>query len=863
MRRLFTLPILAAALGLAACDWQPVGPEKLPEDKSVPGASQFGARGAPMPPMLHPDIWPAPVARPADSPAIERAVNAAVARMSTDAKLAQMLQVDMRHIVPDDLRQVPFGMIRAQAGSYPEGDRNAGIVDWLSLADDFYAAATDPAGRGGRVPAFWCLEMAHGHTALKGGTIFPHNIGLGAAGEATLVRRVAMAVAAETGASGPDCVISPRLNVVEDDRSGRVYESFSEAPEIAARLGGAYVTGLQGKPGSGDFLRGPRVVSAPRTFLGDGLAGGGQERGNISLDEHGLIDRDGVSFASGVGSGAQMLLASPARWQGIPLHGFAPLLTGVLRQGLGFDGILLGDWDAIAEVPNCMADDCVTAINAGIDMLAAGENWRRLYANMRTAFAEGRLTEARVDEAVRRILTVKARAGLLAGAKPSARNGADPALVGAPAHRVLAREAARKSLVLLKNNRAVLPVRAGARVLVAGEGANNPRMQTGGWTRTWQGTDTSRADLPGVNTIWEGIRTAVEAAGGTATLSEDGNAAGKFDVAILVYGEEPYAEFQGEIDTLDYSPGDDHILNLLARLRQRGIATVSVFLSGRPLWVNPEINASDAFVAAWLPGQEGAGIADVIVAGPNSRIRHDFRGKLTFSWPKRADQYRLNRFDADYDPLFPVGYGLSYQERRAVPQLDEGVGAASGTGTRGVFFAARPTYPYILDLIAADGTRTPFIGDWVASRDGSISARVTNREEEGDGDALGIVFSGQAPTTIALASATPVDLSRELAAGYAMAFEWRVDNIPFGKVEVGLGCGAGCSGLVDISSFFLEAPTGEWQRTLVPLACFAEKGADLSRFTAPLMLTTSGDFALSLADVRLVKPDAGATLECP
>ena len=311
------------------------------------------------------------------------------------------------------------------------------------------------------------------------------------------------------------------------------------------------------------------------------------------------------------------------------------------------------------------------------------------------------------------------RAGLFERGKPSSRPlAAAPGVLGSPEHREVARRAVRESLVLLKNNGGLLPLGPGAHVLVAGDGADDIGKQSGGWTITWQGTGNRKSDFPGASSIWDGIREVVDESGGRAVLSPDGSFEEKPDVAIVVFGEDPYAEFQGDRDSIDYSPGDNQDLELLRDLRSEGIPVVSVFLSGRPLWVNPELNASDAFVAAWLPGSEGAGIADVLFAADSGEIRHDFTGKLSFSWPKTPEQVVLNRGDEDYDPLFAYGHGLTYAEEGDLAGQSEET-TTKEVISRTVYFQGGPVAPWRL-----------YVGDAVNPSILAAATRVTTQESD-------------------------------------------------------------------------------------------------------------------------------------
>jgi beta-glucosidase len=305
-------------------------------------------------------------------------------------------------------------------------------------------------------------------------------------------------------------------------------------------------------------------------------------------------------------------------------------------------------------------------------MFMAPDSWRGLFETTLAQAESGELDLDRLDDAVRRILRVKLRSGLFEAGKPSSRPLAgDYDLLQNPEHKAVARQAVRESLVLIKNNAQTLPLSPGDNFLIAGDGADNIGKQSGGWTLSWQGTGNENSDFPGGSSIFDGISRHVKASGGSATLSVDGSYTQRPDVAIVVFGEEPYAEFKGDIESLAYKPGDDSDLNLLKKFSSEGIPTVAIFLSGRPMWMNREINASDAFVAAWLPGSEGGYLADVIFADEDGKIAYDFKGKLPYSWPRTAIQTPLNVGDENYDPLFAYGYGLTYGDRGDMPKLLE------------------------------------------------------------------------------------------------------------------------------------------------------------------------------------------------
>jgi len=615
-------------------------------------------------PTVHPQRWPKLHPALARDAQLESRVAQLLSRLTSAQKVGQLIQADIGSITPDDLRHYPLGSILNGGNSSPRDDKLAAPSEWLTLADRFYdaAMAASPIG----LPLLWGTDAVHGHNNIPGATIFPHNIGLGAARDAQLIRRIGEITALEVRVTGLDWAFSPTVAVARDARWGRTYESFAENPGLVREYAAAMVEGLQGVPGT-------------KHFLGDGGTEGGRDEGDNTAPESELRDVDAAGYEGAISAGAQTVMTSYSSWQGVKMHGNQALLTSILKERMGFDGLLLGDWNGHAQLPGCTAVRCAAAIDAGIDVLMAPDAWRELHENTLAEVRSGEIPAARLDDAVRRVLRVKLRAHLESEGRPSSRPYAGhEELLGAPAHRAVARQAVRESLVLLKNRDHLLPLSPRAHVLVAGDAADSIARQSGGWTIDWQGTEPNQ-DFPHAETVYAGIARCVQAAGGSATLSPGGEFTTRPDVAIVVFGEHPYAEFAGDVATLEYSPGDKHDLALLRRLRTEDIPVVAVFLSGRPLWVNAELNASDSFIAAWLPGSEGGGIADVLFRSADGEVRYDFRGRLPFSWPRspRPPAAERRRGEA---PLFPYGYGLSYGEDGNLPRLPESDPAAPGAG---------------------------------------------------------------------------------------------------------------------------------------------------------------------------------------
>jgi len=544
-------------------------------------------------------------------------------------------------------------------------------------------------------------------------------------------------------------------------------------------------------------------------------------------------------------------MASFSSWNGSKIHGHRGLLTDVLKGRMGFDGFVIGDWNAHGQLPGCSNENCAAAFNAGVDMLMAPDSWRGYYTNAVAQVREGTIPMQRLDEAVRRILRVKFRLGLFEAGLPSERPlGGRFDLLGHPEHRALAREAVRKSLVLLKNNGGLLPLQPGSRVLVAGDAADDLGKQAGGWTLSWQGDGNQRADFPGAQSIWEAVRAATEAAGGQAQHAPDGSFSERPDVAIVVFGEAPYAEFRGDIANLRYRPGNDRDLDLMRALKAKGIPVVAVFLSGRPLWVNREINAADAFVAAWLPGSEGGGVADVLFKSPSGQVLHDFRGRLSFSWPRRADQSPLNVGQADYDPLFAIGHGLDYAHPQELAVLAEDSGLEQAAGEPGEYFA-RGSVAAGMTLLLADGDEQGTPVNALPNESIGQRLRVTAIDHLAQEDARRFVWSGRGLSRLLLRADAPIDLSAAAAAGQQLVITLRVDQAAAEAIPIDQRCAAACAGSIDIGPLLNTVPRASWTRVGLPLDCLRKAGADLALVTRLVDFQASSALDISISRIAL------------
>lgn len=569
-----------------------------------------------------------------------------VRSMTLDEKLGQMLQPERGDVRPGDVTRFGFGSILSGGGSAPADNTPAG---WARMARDFREQSLRT--RLG-IPLLYGVDAVHGHNNVKGAVIFPHNIGLGASRDPDLVRRIGRATALEVAATGIDWTFSPVVTAARDERWGRTYEAFGEAPELPELLAPALIAGLQGEQ-LGASPDG--VLACAKHFLGDGYTKGGDDQGDSEIAESEL-ERDVLpAYAKAIAAGVGSIMVSFSSVSGVKMHCHGPLLNDTLKRRLGFGGFLVSDYRGIEQLPGDALAQLESAINAGIDMVMAPRAYTGFIEQMKALVPE-RVAMARIDTAVTRILAVKCALGRLDGrgfrrdaaGALELPNGQE--LIGSAAHRQLAREAVQKSLVLLKND-AVLPLsKQLGRIHVAGSHADDVGNQCGGWTISWQGAS-------GNITQGTTLRQAFEAAVGPSTrvtFSRDGSGATGADVAVVAIGERPYAEGHGDDAKLALDPAQ---IQTLAAIKAAGVRTVVVLMTGRPMLIGDVLPLADALVAAWLPGSEAQGITDVLFGDEN------FSGTLPHSWPRHLDQVPINVGDASYDPLFPYGFGLRYAKR--------------------------------------------------------------------------------------------------------------------------------------------------------------------------------------------------------
>lgn len=815
------------------------------------------------------NIWPTIKSEVKLDPEVEKKVKTILASMTLEQKVAQMIQPEIRDITVEDMRKYGFGSYLNGGGAFPNNNKHSTPEDWIKLAENMYQASIDDSLDGSNIPTIWGTDAVHGHNNVIGATLFPHNIGLGATRNPDLIEKIAQITATEVMVTGIDWVFAPTVAVVRDDRWGRTYEGYSEDPEIVRIYAAAIVKGLQGQAGK-DFLAENRVISTVKHFLGDGGTEGGDDQGNNVADEQTLFDIHAQGYVGGLTAGAQSVMASFNSWHGEKIHGNKYLLTDVLKNKMGFDGFIVGDWNGHGQIEGCTNDSCPQAINAGLDIfMVPTDAWKPLYENTISQVRTGVIPMSRIDDAVTRILRVKVRAGVFDKSNPANRPYSGRIeLIGHESHREVAKQAVRESLVLLKNNNNILPLNPKQNVLITGDAADNIGKQSGGWTITWQGTNNENKDFPGGTSIFDGLEHQIKSAGGQVELSPDGEFSSVPDVAIVVFGEEPYAEGHGDRSSLNYQPSNKSDLALLKKLKSKGIPVISIFISGRPMWVNAELNASDAFVAAWLPGSEGDAIADVLLTDLNGQIQHDFTGKLSYSWPASPMQTTVNRGDEDYAPLLPYGYGLAYGETSFLSNnLNENYESSSETASATNLYNGKVHKPWILSLI--NGSSSLEVNSSTHSLSGVTYRTIDRFVQE---DSIQIYLPGGQNSGLRLNSESHFreDLSGVALQHGKLEFIVRVDKPTNSPVLLNMNCegfgdaAGSCRASIDISAKLAALPQGEWHKISIPLECFKNKGMNFGGVVIPFELTTIGEFEFSLSNIALNPGDTETVSQsCP
>ncbi|ATB39215.1 periplasmic beta-glucosidase [Cystobacter fuscus] len=882
---------LVALLALTAC---PSKPEPTPDpDPTNPPPEQ--AIDKPLEPL--PD-WPRVQSTIPRDEELEKRIDAIVSAMTLEEKIGQMTQPEIKSITPEQVRDYHIGSVLNGGGAWPNSNKAATIQDWTSLADRYWEASMDKTANPHQIPITWGTDAVHGHNNVKGATFFPHNIGLGATRDPELIKRIGEVTAREVVSTGIDWVFGPTLAVVRDDRWGRTYEGYSEDPALVAAYGGKIVEGLQGQLGK-DAKANEKVVATPKHFLGDGGTLKGKNEGITFVTEQDLLNIHGRGYVTALEAGAQTVMASFSSWKDASkgesakpykMHAGKYLLTDVLKNKMGFDGYVISDWNGLGQIKpdnsdspiTCTAANCPEAINAGVDMIMVPSDWKAFITNTIDSVKKGEIKQERIDDAVRRILRVKLRAGLFTKPKPSERM--TTAQVGTPEHRAVAREAVRKSLVLLKNNGNTLPLARSAKILVAGESADSLRDQSGGWSLSWQGNDNTNEEFGGGTTLWGAIQKIAP----NAVHSADGALAdASYDVAVVVLGEIPYAEGYGDIGdnfTLEYSNirlsnsggapfKGKRDLELLNSLKAKGVKKiVTVLYSGRPLYTHRELNRSDAFVAAFLPGTEGDGITDVLFKKEDGSVDFDFTGKLSYSWPKSACQTAINRLDASYEPLYPYGYGLSYaqgQEQGALEEASPAKGCGAGdlptdtTNQPLVIFERGNQNGWVMRIGADpkwDIEVRQSTGDSTQTLQGEVIATPT-------GDRVGSQWAGieatwtKAGQILMQASGERRNLQAYRNSNSSVVFDLKMSEYPTSGVTARVDTPWPQRAELDVTQAFKALPLGEWTEVALPLVCFNDENVNYQEVDTPLLLTTSGTMKLTIANIRWV-PNKPGTVTC-
>ena len=580
----------------------------------------------------------------------ESEIESLIQKMTLAEKIGQMTQPEKNSVPPEDVTKYFLGSVLSGGGGNPVPNTPE---NWAAMVRIYEEAALKTRLA---IPLIYGVDAVHGHNNMHGAVIFPHNIGLGATGDADLIRRAGAVTAAELLASNIHYDFAPAVSVPQDIRWGRSFEGFSEETAPVTKFSTAFMQGLQ----DGEN----RVLACIKHYVGDGATSWGTpltydwlggnfqapgddyklDQGDSLVDEATLRAVHLPPYKAAIEAGALSVMVSFSSWQGLKMHAHRYLLTDVLKNEFGFEGFVISDWMGVSQIDPSYVVSVATSINAGVDMVMVPYDYKTFITTLTNLVESGDVTMARIDDAVRRILRVKAWVGLF-----EAPFGREDLLskVGSDDHRQVAREAVQKSQVLLKND-GVLPLSKGERLLIAGRGADNIGMQSGGWTITWQGDH-------GETTLGTSIYNAIlnTAADGEALYDPEGAlvVTEKVPVGIVIVGETPYAEGLGDNSNLHLSQEDRDVIN---RVRANCEKLVIILLSGRPIIITEEIAKADAFIAAFQPGTEGQGVADILFGDA------PFTGRLPVSWPRSMAQVPLTALKQDpQGPLFPLGYGLS------------------------------------------------------------------------------------------------------------------------------------------------------------------------------------------------------------
>ena len=816
----------------------------------LPASASGVSNAAPPHPLRD---WPRIVSAIGKDEALEARIRSIVAEMTLAQKIGQMTQAEIQSVTPAEVRQYYLGSVLNGGGSWPGKNKHASAGDWLRLAGQYHQAslktdATTP------IPVIWGTDAVHGHNNVYGATLFPQNIGLGAAHDPELIERIGEATGQSTRATGIDWIFGPTLAVAQDARWGRTYESYSADGTLVREYASAYIKGIQGS-----FRDDGNVVATAKHYIGDGATEHGKDQGNAVIGKAEMINVHGQGYYGALAAGVQTVMASFNSWDdagaGVDygkMHGNHALLTEALKDKMGFDGFVVTDWNGISQVKGCSNASCAQAINAGIDMVMVPQDWKAFIANTTAQVQSGEIPMARIDDAVTRILRVKLRAGLFERMPSDGRYAGDEKALQ---HRELARRAVRESLVLLKNEGKVLPLRRDQRVLVVGKSADSLSNQAGGWSLTWQGTENTNQDYPNADTLLAAIRSVVGE--DKVLFSETGKDVdpSRFDVVMAVIGETPYAEFNGDIvasDTLAHSRRHPEDLAVLQAASATGRPVVTVFFSGRPLYANDLINLSQAFVAAWLPGTEGKGVSDVLFAGEEGKPAPDFRGRLTFPWPGDPCPAPADRPDATHPALFKPGYGLGYAQPVSIAVLPVATRSNCGEATALPIFNLGDAPNFALH-IATDSAERALGADLNATLrwpDAEPALQVRTVQVNTQQDAKEVTWL--APARFFSRNPARDNLNALANAKAALQFDLLLVRAPTSAVMLSMGCGGDCGGSVDMAPALAALPVGQKHTFKVPLSCFAQHGADLGAIEEPFSVAADAPFAAAFTNIRVV-----------
>lgn len=852
--------------------------------------------------------WPQINSAVAVDPTIEASVADILAQMTLEEKVGQMIQPDLREVTVAEAKQYKLGSLLNGGGGWPDDNKYATAQNWADKADEYYDALEEAyAGRGFRIPFMWATDAVHGHNNVFRATVFPHNIGLGAANNPDLIYKIGVATAQEIVATGLDWTFAPTVAAPRDYRWGRVYEGYSEDPEIIYQFAGKMVEGLQG--GTEGLKGQTNVISNVKHWVGDGGTYDGVDRGENHYSEEYLRNIHATGYFAGLNAGAQVVMSSFNSWHNeanydqtesgeynYKLHGSKYLLNDVLKEKMGFDGIIVTDWNGQQEITGCTASNCPEAVNAGNDvfMVTSKSDWQAFYTNVISQVNDGTIAMERIDDAVTRILRVKMRANLWNKPKPSERELAGKEeILGSDEHRALAREAVSESLVLLKNKDNILPLSKNASYIIMGSAANDIQKQTGGWSLTWQGTEnTLEKDFPGATTMLMALKAVV----GEENVYTSEESAPEDAIAIVVIGENPYAEMFGDIKsskTLEFATLNSTYAAdsaVIQTMKKSGHKVVTVFYSGRPLYVNEEINSSDAFVAAWLPGTEAGGITDVLFAENGM----DFSGRLSYSWPMTVCSTTINRhapniadyttpvdgttgelieqdIEGEHKPLFPYGYGLGYASSTLqsvttdldnidLDERDYGCGETernSDLATADLEIYGRNSDGDFTARISgeANGWASQDVSNGSSTTIGSITTTPINYLHQQD--AVNVSFSGESAAQFYLQTIDTkgVDKYSYVNADATLQFDIDMKSAAPESLILATHCEWPCLAEVDINKVLPDpsaANESNWTTIKVPLSCFVDEGMNFSLVNTPFLFYSTEAVEFNVGEIRYV-----------